>query len=140
MFICKEESSTRGIGGPAVEMKDDRSLKQVKDLWRRGAGLVKPSEEMSWEGGERESKLGIRDGVRSIENKVDNEVEVNVENKMGNKVESKVENKVENKMKNKVEGKLRGRILVKPKEQTWMLQRVKVGNVLSRSICPTLFL
>ena len=117
-------------------MKDDRSLKQVKDLWRRGAGLVKPSEEMSWERGERESKLGIRDGVRSVENKVDNEVEVKVENKMGNKVE----NKVENKMKNKVEGKLRGRILVKPKEQTWMLQRVKVGHVLSRSICPTLFL
>ena len=136
MFICKEESSTRGISGPAVEIKDDRSLKQVKDLWRRGAGLVKPSEEMSWERGERESKLGIREGVRSVENKVDNEVEVKVENKMGNKVE----NKVENKMKNKVEGKLRGRILVKPKEQTWMLQRVKVGHVLSRSICPTLFL
>ena len=119
MFICKEESSTRGISGPAVEMKDDRSLKQVKDLWRRGAGLVKPSEEMSWEGGERESKLEIRDGVRSIENKVDNEVEVKVENKMGSKVE----------------GKLRGRILVKPKEQIWMLQRVKVGNVSSLSIC-----
>ena len=124
MFICKEKSSTRGISGPAVEMKDDRSLKQVKDLWRRGAGLVKPSEEMSWERGEGESKLGIREGVRSVENKVENEVEV----------------KVENKMKNKVEGKLRGRILVKPKEQTWMLQRVKVGYVLSHSICPNLFL
>ena len=116
-------------------MKDDRSLKQVKNLWRRGAGLVKTTdrgkdhEEVSREGGERGPELGMRGGLTRAEAQRKTTVENEEKRKVG--IENKGEVKVENKMSSKVEGKLRGRILVKPKEQMWMLQRVKVGNVSS---------
>ena len=114
-------------------------MKQVKNLWRRGAGLVKTidrdkdHDEISREGGKRGPELGMGRGWTKAEAQrrttVENEEKRKVEAKVG--IENKAEVKLENKMSSKVEGKLRGRILVKPKEQMWMLQRVKVGNVSS---------
>jgi len=86
----------------------------------------KDHEEISREGGERGPELGMRGGLTRAEAQRKTTVENEEKRKVG--IENKGEVKVENKMSSKVEGKLRGRILVKPKEQMWMLQRVKAGE------------
>ena len=111
MSFYKKENSTRGIGG-MVELNVGKGVKQVERGWRGGGGGM-----VEVEKGRVEERLSGGGGR-----------EVDVE---ANHVEAKpVEmNEVEEgKGVSVVEAKLRGRILVKPREQMWMLQRVKVAD------------
>ena len=99
MSICKMESSTRGIGG-MVKLEDGKTkkgMRQVEGIRWRGGG-----------GGQMEGKAS------QVEEK---QVEgIQVEERGKEVGASRV-----------VEAKLRGRILVKPREQMWMLQKFKVN-------------
>ena len=130
-MICKMESSTRGIGG-MVKLEDGKTkakgMMQVEGVrWRgggegqvegngKGARVVKASqvEAKQVEGIQVEGRWK-ETGARVVEASQVEKVE-----ERGKEVGTKMV----------VEAKLRGRILVKPREQMWMLQKVKV-NVIS---------
>ena len=99
MSICKMESSTRGIGG-MVKLEDGKTKKGMRQVEGvRGRGEL---------GGQVEGKAS------QVEAKQVEGIQVE---EGGKEVGAKM----------LVEAKLRGRILVKPREQMWMLQKVKVN-------------
>ena len=92
-----------------VRVEDGMGMKRLEETWRGGGGMqvgAKRVQERQVEGRWRGG------GKREVEGK---QVEVR-----GGARE--------------VEAKLRGRILVKPREQTWMLQKVKVDIIQSLSL------
>ena len=109
MSFYKKENSTRGIGG-MVELNVGKGVKQVERGWIGGGGgmveVEKGPVEERWSGGGERKVEASQVEAKPVEM---NEVE-------------------EGKGVRVVEAKLRGRILVKPREQMGMLQRVKVAD------------
>ena len=88
-----------------VKVEEGKGMKLLEETWREGGGMQV--------GAKRVEGRWRGGGKGEVEKQVE------VSGKGGGRV---------------VEAKLRGRILVKPREQMWMLQKVKVDTIPSLSM------